>query len=62
MAIAMQWLSKHALVTMDTHAAVEELLVALFSACPMLRLYNKGYRQGSQHELEGLKTSRATRH
>jgi hypothetical protein len=62
MAIAMKWLSKHALVAMDTHTTVEELLVAVFSACPILRLYNEGYRQVNQHELEGLKASRSIRH
>lgn len=40
-AISRQWPSKHAPVTTDTHATMEELEEVVFSVWSMPKLYNK---------------------
>jgi hypothetical protein len=43
-AIPMQWHAKNLPARMDLHATIEELLKAVFSMWPMLRLHNESIR------------------
>jgi hypothetical protein len=46
-AVARQRLDKHLAAAVDMHAAIEELLEAVFSVWSVLKLYSEGHQEKS---------------